>query len=144
MICRHNSGLPYGNVLLGIAILLILFIISAYVYLRFGPVPVAVGDPAFPFEKPIVRIAVRARTARENQNPPFAVSENVFESGVRTYPSIKYWTCPNRISPLNRSHSSRADLQRGYAKGFQATEVRLSIPKDRPAFTSDNHDVILF
>jgi hypothetical protein len=71
---QNFSGTPYGKVLLGIAILLILFIISAYVDLRFGPVPVAVADPAFPFEKPIVRIAVRARSARQNQNPPFAVS----------------------------------------------------------------------
>jgi mono/diheme cytochrome c family protein len=82
---QNGSGMRYGKVLLGIASLLILFIISAYVYLRFGPVPVAVADPAFPFEKPIVRIAVRARTARENQNPPFTASEDVFESGARIY-----------------------------------------------------------
>lgn len=82
---QNVSGIRCGKVILGTAILLILFIISAYVYLRFGPVPVAVADPAFPFEKQIVRIAVRARTARQNQNPPFAVSEGVFESGARIY-----------------------------------------------------------
>ena len=82
---QNISGIRYGKVLLGIAILLILFIISAYVYLRFGPVPVAVADPTFPFEKTIVRIAVRSRTARKNQNPPFAVSDDVFESGARIY-----------------------------------------------------------
>jgi thiosulfate dehydrogenase len=64
---QNICGIRYSKVLLGIAILLILFIFSAYVYLRFGPVPVAVADPAFPFEKPTVRIAVRSRTARENQ-----------------------------------------------------------------------------
>jgi hypothetical protein len=53
---QNIFGIPYGKVLLGIAILLMLFIISAYVYLRFGPVPVAVAGPAFPFEKTIVRI----------------------------------------------------------------------------------------
>jgi hypothetical protein len=47
---QNFSGTPYGKVLLGIAILLILFIISAYVDLRFGPVPVAVADPAFPLK----------------------------------------------------------------------------------------------
>ncbi len=78
---QNISGIRYGKVLLGIAILLIVFIISAYVYLRFGPVPVAVADPAFPFEKPMVRTAVRARTGRENQNPPFALSEEVFGRG---------------------------------------------------------------
>ena len=82
---QNSSDMRYGKVLFGIALLLILFIISAYVYLRFGPVPVAVADPAFPFEKTIVRIAVRARTARQNQNPPFAINDDVFESGARIY-----------------------------------------------------------
>jgi mono/diheme cytochrome c family protein len=82
---QNISGIRYGKVLLGIAILIILFILSAYVYLRVGPVPVAVADPPFPFEKPIVRTAVRARTARENQSPPFAVSEDVFKSGADIY-----------------------------------------------------------
>ena len=82
---QNVSGIRYGKVLFGNAILLVLFIIGAYVYLRFGPVPVAVADSAFPFEKTIVRTAVRARTARENHNPPFAVSDDVFESGARIY-----------------------------------------------------------
>src|SRR5215469_4299575 len=82
---QNVPSIGYGKVLFAIAILLILFVISAYAYLRFGPVPVAVTDPAFPFEKPIVRIAVRARTARENQNPPFAASEDVLVSGAEIY-----------------------------------------------------------
>ncbi len=76
------SGMHYGKVCIGIVILLILLTTGAFAYLRFGPVPVAVSDRAFPFEKRIVRIAVRARINRQTQNPPFAASEDVFESGA--------------------------------------------------------------
>jgi len=75
----------YGKVFIGIAIVLILLTTAAFAYLRFGPVPVAVSDTAFPFEKQVVKIAVRARIARQTQNPPFAVSEDVFESGATIY-----------------------------------------------------------
>jgi hypothetical protein len=46
-------GIGYGKVLFAIAVLLILFVISAYAYLRLGPVPVAVTDPALPLKKPL-------------------------------------------------------------------------------------------
>jgi mono/diheme cytochrome c family protein len=73
-----------GKLLLGILAFLIV-LTAAFIYLRFGPVPVAVSDPAFPFEKQIVRIAVRSRIARQTQTPPFAASEDVFESGASIY-----------------------------------------------------------
>jgi thiosulfate dehydrogenase len=84
-VTQNNSGVYYSKVLIGIVILLILLTMGAFAYLRFGPVPVAVSDAPFPFEKPIVRTAVRARIARQIQNPPFAVSEEVFQSGARVY-----------------------------------------------------------
>jgi thiosulfate dehydrogenase len=84
-VTRDRYSIRYSTVLFGFANLFILLIIGAYVYLRFGPVPVAVTDPAFPFEKQIVKIAVRARTSRESNSPPFAASEDVLESGARIY-----------------------------------------------------------
>jgi thiosulfate dehydrogenase len=82
---QKSSGMRYDEVFIGIVILLILLTAGAFTYLKFGPVPVAVSDKAFPLEKQIVRIAVRARIAREIQNPPFAVSEDVFGSGATIY-----------------------------------------------------------
>jgi mono/diheme cytochrome c family protein len=82
---QNHSGMRYSKVFIGIVIFLILLTTGAFAYLRFGPVPVAVSDPAFPLEKQIVRIAVRARIGRQTQNPPFAVSEDVFESGASIY-----------------------------------------------------------
>ena len=75
----------YGKAFIGIVILLIFLTTGAFAYLRFGPVPVAVSDKAFPFEKKIVKTAVRARIARQTQNPPFATSEDVFRSGASIY-----------------------------------------------------------
>jgi thiosulfate dehydrogenase len=82
---QNSSGVHYGTLLFGIIILLVLLTSGTFAYLRFGPVPVAVSDTAFPFEKQVVRIAVRARISRQTQNPPFAVSEDVFESGATIY-----------------------------------------------------------
>lgn len=82
---QNSSGTHYGGVFIGLIISLILLTIGVFVYLRFGPVPVAVSDTPFLFEKKIVRIAVRARIARQIQNPPFAVSEERFESGATIY-----------------------------------------------------------
>jgi thiosulfate dehydrogenase len=82
---QNHSGMRYSKVSIGIVFFFILFTTGAFAYLRFGPVPVAVSDPPFPLEKQIVRIAVRARIGRQTQNPPFAVGEDVFESGASIY-----------------------------------------------------------
>jgi thiosulfate dehydrogenase len=81
----HKAGLHYGSMLIAIVGLLILLTVAAFAYLKFGPVPVAVSDAALPFEKPLVRIAVRARVARQTEAPPFAASEDVFEAGAVIY-----------------------------------------------------------
>lgn len=44
---------------------LVLVPIVAFAYLKFGGPPVAVTDPAFPFEKDIVHVPLNARIARE-------------------------------------------------------------------------------
>ena len=44
---------------------LFLIPVIAFLYLRFGNPPVAVTDPAFPYEKAIVHVPLNARVARE-------------------------------------------------------------------------------
>lgn len=80
-----EDEMHFGKVVIGVAIVLILLASGALAYLRFGRVPVAVSDTAFPFEKRIVRIAVRARINRDTESPPFPASDAVFESGATIY-----------------------------------------------------------
>jgi hypothetical protein len=54
-------------------------------YLRWGPLPVAVADKPFPFEKNIVRVPLNARIARQMQQPPFGTGEDVYEGGAHVY-----------------------------------------------------------
>jgi mono/diheme cytochrome c family protein len=64
----------------------ILFLAAGfYLGLRFGPLPVAVADSAFPFERQVVKIPLRARIDREVKTAPFKASEGVFESGAQIY-----------------------------------------------------------
>src|SRR5580698_9618598 len=68
-------------------LLCVVFVVVAAVYLglRFAPLPVAVADSAFPFERQVVKIPLRARIEREKKIAPFDVSDNALESGARTY-----------------------------------------------------------
>jgi thiosulfate dehydrogenase len=43
----------------------LMFCLGIFLYLRFGVPPVAVTDPAFPFEKQIVQVPLQARLHRE-------------------------------------------------------------------------------
>jgi mono/diheme cytochrome c family protein len=65
-------------------VILVLLVVS-YLGLRFGALPVAVADSAFPFERQIVKIPLRARVDRETKTPPFGASDQVFESGAHIY-----------------------------------------------------------
>jgi thiosulfate dehydrogenase len=101
---QNSNDMHYGKVGIGIGILLIVVTTGAFVYLRFGPVPVAVSDKAFPLEKRIVKIAVRARISRQTQNPPFAANEDVVESGAHIY-QRQCSMChgiPGRDAPLSK------------------------------------------
>jgi thiosulfate dehydrogenase len=62
-----------------------LLILGIFLYLKFGPVPVAVADSPFPLERQIVKIALRARIGRQMKTAPFAVNEVALESGAQIY-----------------------------------------------------------
>ncbi|MBS1800963.1 MAG: cytochrome c [Acidobacteria bacterium] len=59
--------------------------VGGFLYLRFSALPVAVADKAFPFEKELVRLPLHSRIDREKKDPPFGVSEDVFEAGAHIY-----------------------------------------------------------
>ena len=58
---------------------------GGWAYLKFGHLPVAAADPAFPLEAQIVKVPLNARIQREMQQPPFAISEDVYEAGASIY-----------------------------------------------------------
>ncbi len=70
---------------LGVVCTLALLLAGGAAYLRYGHPPVAVADPAFPMEAKIVHIPLKARVAREIKQPPFGISEDVFETGAKVY-----------------------------------------------------------
>lgn len=70
---------------LGIVFTVALIFIGGYIYLRYGHPPVAVSDPAFPYEAQIVHVPLGARIARENKQAPFPASEDAFERGAQIY-----------------------------------------------------------
>lgn len=81
-----NSALQrFGMFVLGIVFTVALIFIGGYIYLRYGHPPVAVSDPAFPYEAQIVHVPLGARIARENKQAPFPASEDAFERGAQIY-----------------------------------------------------------
>jgi thiosulfate dehydrogenase len=81
---KRSSG-GFLKFLLGFFFAFVVLIAVGWAYLRFGSLPVATADPAFPLEKQIVHLPLNARVARELQQPPFGVSEDVYETGARVY-----------------------------------------------------------
>jgi thiosulfate dehydrogenase len=71
--------------LLGFVVALVLVAGGGWLYLRFGNLPVAASDPAFPMEAQIVKTPLHARIAREMQQAPFPASEEAFEQGATIY-----------------------------------------------------------
>ena len=80
---RQSSGA--GKIVLGFVLGLLFVALAFFVELRFGALPVAVADKAFPFEKQIVHVPMQARIDREMKQPPFGTSEDVFEAGAHIY-----------------------------------------------------------
>ena len=75
-----------GKFLLGFLLALLLIPAAAYVYLRFGHPPVAVGDHHLPYEKMIVHVPLNARIDRERPaNAPFTVTPAVLTAGAEVY-----------------------------------------------------------
>ncbi|MGI4979799.1 MAG: c-type cytochrome [Janthinobacterium lividum] len=71
--------------LLGFLSALVVLIAGVFLYLRFGHLPVATADSAFPMEAQIVQVPLHARIDRELQAAPFPVSEAVLQSGAHLY-----------------------------------------------------------
>jgi mono/diheme cytochrome c family protein len=70
---------------LGFLFAFILLFAGFWVYFKFGNPPVATSDKPFPFESQIVRAPLDARIARDIQSPPFAIGEDVYETGAHVY-----------------------------------------------------------
>lgn len=70
---------------LGFLFAFVVLFFGTWAYLRFGNPPVATADKPFPYEKQIVHIALHARIRRDMQQPPFGISEDVYETGAMAY-----------------------------------------------------------
>lgn len=73
------------GVLLGVFLVLILLPIAGYLYLRYGPVPVATGDTPFPDEEQIVHIPLDARIRRQLATAPFSATPENLTSGAHVF-----------------------------------------------------------
>jgi thiosulfate dehydrogenase len=82
---NRNSNGGFGRLILGFILGVVAVAAGLFLYLKLGPLPVAVADAPFPFEKQIVKLPLGARIERETRNAPFGTSEDVFEAGARTY-----------------------------------------------------------
>ncbi|HEY6412619.1 MAG TPA: cytochrome c [Edaphobacter sp.] len=82
---KKGSSGGFGKVLLGFVLGVATVAAGLFLYLRFGPLPVAVVDAPLPFEKNIVRLPLNARIEREMKAAPFGTSEDVFEAGAHIY-----------------------------------------------------------
>ena len=93
MTTQHNRGYTnygrsnsrFGAFLFGFVLALVLLFAGVLAYLKFGRPPVAVADTAFPMEAQVVHVPLGARIAKEMQQPPFGISEDVFEGGAKSY-----------------------------------------------------------
>ena len=70
---------------LGFLFAFVVIFVGAWVYLKFGNPPVATSDKPLPFEKQIVSMPLGARIDHELQQPPFGISEDVYETGAMAY-----------------------------------------------------------
>jgi thiosulfate dehydrogenase len=82
---KRSSGGGFGKLLFGFLLGVVAVAGGLFLSLKFGPLPVAVADQPFPFEKEIVRLPLGARIDRESKTAPFGTSEDVFESGAHIY-----------------------------------------------------------
>jgi thiosulfate dehydrogenase len=82
---KKSSGGGFGKILLGFILGVVAVAAGLFLYLKFGPLPVAVADTPFPFEKELVRMPLHARIATETKDAPFGTSEDVFEAGAHVY-----------------------------------------------------------
>ena len=81
---KKSSG-GSGKLFLGFLLGILTVVAVAFLYVRFGTLPVAVADAPFPFEKQIVKLPLNARIDREAKTAPFGTGEDVFEAGAHVY-----------------------------------------------------------
>jgi thiosulfate dehydrogenase len=84
---RSSAGGSSGilKFFLGFVVALIVVFAGGWAYLRFGNPPVAVADHPLPFERQIVHVPLDARVDSQMQQPPFGISEDVYETGAHIY-----------------------------------------------------------
>ena len=84
---RSSAGGSGGffKFVLGFIFAFVVLFAGAWVYLKFGNPPVATADKPFPFEAQIVHVPLNARIDRQMQQPPFGISEDVYETGAMAY-----------------------------------------------------------
>src|SRR5438067_1082248 len=75
-----------GRFLLGLMIGIILVPLVVLAYFKWGKVPVAVNDSAFPYEKLVTSVPLHARIDREMvQTPPIQPTEENLVAGAHIY-----------------------------------------------------------
>jgi thiosulfate dehydrogenase len=84
-VAKKSGGGGFGKFFLGFLFGIAAVAGGLFAYLKFGALPVAVADKAFPFEKEIVYLPLNSRIDREMKTAPFGISEDVFESGAHVY-----------------------------------------------------------
>jgi mono/diheme cytochrome c family protein len=84
-LAKKGGGGGFGKLVLGFLLGVLAVVAAGYAYMRFGSLPVAVADAPFLMEKQIVRIPLHSRIESEKKDPPFGISEDVFESGAKIY-----------------------------------------------------------
>ncbi len=85
MAAKKSGGGGFGKVFLGFLLGVAAVAAGLFLYLRFGPLPVAVVDAPLPFEKQIVKLPLKGRIEREVKTAPFGTGEDVFEAGAHIY-----------------------------------------------------------
>src|ERR1700722_16767323 len=82
---KKSSSGSFGKMFLGFVLGVAAVAAGLFGYLKFGGPPGGGADKPFPYEKEIVFLPLSSRIDRELKNPPFGISEDVFESGARVY-----------------------------------------------------------
>lgn len=141
---KTGSRIQLGKAFLVLLIIVIVLVSGSYIMLKWGPLPVAVADHAFPYEKQIVKIPLRARINRELKTAPFAASEDVLESGAHIYHqqcaichgtpgydsafARRMYPPPPQLWKKNGTHGAVgvSDYEPGLAYWFIANGVRLT------------------
>jgi len=109
-----------GKFFFGFLFAFVVLFVGGWAYLKYGHPPVAAADPAFPFEADIVHVPLGARIDKEMQQPPFGISEDVYESGAQIYVS-SCASCHGRpgqdVSYAKWMYPSAPQLWKKHAKG---------------------------